>query len=159
MWVPELTFMQRSQLAQSLLTGLTCVLIGAGACCLADESTDLRDEVRQLRKIVEQQQQTIDSLNRKVVDLESGKSDVPEPAMRQLPGSSKVLLSGEAGVAFFVGGHESRYPNAMFRVDEAKLFVDAQLMNNAYFFAELNLTQREEPDESLTLGEIGRAHV
>ena len=35
-----------------------------------------------------------------------------------------------------------------------KLFVEAPLWTDTYFFSELNLTQREDPTESLQLGEL-----
>ena len=39
-------------------------------------------------------------------------------------------------------------------MDEAKLFVDAQVWGDVYAFAEINLASREEPDVDLHLGEL-----
>jgi len=64
------------------------------------------------------------------------------------------VISGEAGVAFFHSGSAGQFLNSEFRVDEAKLFVDAQVFDNIYFFTELNLTQRESQNESISFGEL-----
>ena len=66
----------------------------------------------------------------------------------------KVNISGEGGVGFFQSGREGAFPNSEFRVDEAKLFVEAPIIESVYFFAELNLATREAPDLSLQLGEL-----
>ncbi len=39
--------------------------------------------------------------------------------------SKRILLSGEVGAAFFDTGAEGQFPNDEFRIDEAKLFIDA----------------------------------
>ena len=65
-----------------------------------------------------------------------------------------VHLSGEGGAGFFETGSHGAFPNGEFRVDEAKLFVDAQVWGDVYAFAELNLASREEPDVILNLGEL-----
>lgn len=67
--------------------------------------------------------------------------------------SKKILLSGEGGLAFFDTGQDGQFPNAEFRVDEAKLFVDASPGDDVYFYAELNLTSRESKDE-FEVGEL-----
>lgn len=64
-----------------------------------------------------------------------------------------VIISGEGGVAVFDSGPEGDFPNTEFRVDEAKLFVDASIWNDVYFFTELDLTTREDEDY-LELGEL-----
>ena len=57
-------------------------------------------------------------------------------------------------MAFFNTGREGLFPNAEFRVDEAKLFVEAPIWGDVYFFTELNLMTREAQDLSLQLGEL-----
>lgn len=69
-------------------------------------------------------------------------------------GESKFHLSGEGAVAFFDTSREGPFPNDEFRVDEAKLFVEAAVHEDIYFFGEVNFTTREEPDEHLEVGEL-----
>jgi hypothetical protein len=69
-------------------------------------------------------------------------------------GSPAIRLSGEAGLAFFHQGSEGQFPNAEFRVDEARLFLDAKVFTDVYLFGELNLIVREQDEEYLQLGEL-----
>jgi hypothetical protein len=46
------------------------------------------------------------------------------------------------------------FPNSEFRVDEAKLFVEASLREDIYFYSELNLLTRESDDEDFHIGEL-----
>lgn len=68
--------------------------------------------------------------------------------------SSKIHFSGEGGAGFFDTGPEGQFPNGEFLVDEAKLFVEAEIRNGIYFFGEINLITREEGDDNLHLGEL-----
>jgi hypothetical protein len=87
--------------------------------------------------------------------LDDLKTDLKESAK---PSSTlsfgKVNISGEGGVGFFNSGHEGIFPHSEFRVDEARLFVEAAVWNDVYFFGELNLLTREAYDLSLQLGEL-----
>lgn len=65
-----------------------------------------------------------------------------------------MRLSGEGGAAFFRSGSAGQFPNSEFRVDEARLFVEAPIWDETYFFTELNLIQREDNTEPLKLGEL-----
>jgi hypothetical protein len=64
-----------------------------------------------------------------------------------------IHLNGEGGVAVFDTGVEGKFPNDEFRVDEMKLFVDAQVWKDIYAFAEINLATRESED-NLNIGEL-----
>jgi hypothetical protein len=66
----------------------------------------------------------------------------------------QIIISGEGGVAFFDTGPDGIFPNSEFRVDEAKLFVEASLWDDIYFYSELNLLTRESDDEDFHLGEL-----
>jgi hypothetical protein len=68
--------------------------------------------------------------------------------------SDRLRINGEAGAALFDTGEEGQYPDNEFLVEEAKLFVEASIVDDIYVFAEINLLQREEPDEGLELGEL-----
>ncbi|MBI2925567.1 MAG: response regulator [Verrucomicrobia bacterium] len=137
---------------------------------LSRQLQELRRQNEQLQQQLLQQQELIEKLTEKVSRLEGAEerraadsaslkegAGVPSADRGLLGGPLKagnVVLSGEAGLAFFrseAGGH---FPNNEFRVDEAKLFLDARVWKDVFFFTELNLTQREEQNEDVRLGEI-----
>lgn len=89
------------------------------------------------------------SLNKLAEDFQN--DSAPAPGKESAFG--KVRISGEGGVGFFETGSDGAYPNAEFRVDEAKLFVDASVWGDVYAFAEINLAQRENDNVKLELGE------
>jgi Putative beta-barrel porin-2, OmpL-like. bbp2 len=68
--------------------------------------------------------------------------------------SDKIRISGEAGGAFFDTEEEGEFPNEEFLIDEAKLFVEAEIVNHIYVFGEFNIVLREEPGENFELGEL-----
>lgn len=68
--------------------------------------------------------------------------------------AGEIRLSGEAGVAFFRTGSGGMYPNSEFRVDDAKLFVEAQVHKDIYFYGGLDITTREQSDEYFHTGEL-----
>ena len=142
----------------------------------AQNADDLKNEIEQLReqnhllqKQLGQQQEMIDQLSRKLSGLEitnqqrdadwqSLKADVANapPPLEKTPGFSlgNVVISGEGGAGFFETQRNGQYPNAAFRVDEARLFVDAPIWQDVYFYGELDLQTREQDDEGLYLGEL-----
>lgn len=123
---------------------------------VADEANELRQQLRQLQQRVEQQQHVIEGLQQKLGELTEHlpASATASDASHGISLGGKVLLSGEAGVAFFSTGKDGAFPNQEFRLDEAKLFVDAEVFPNVYFFTELNLTEREEPETATEIGEL-----
>jgi hypothetical protein len=67
---------------------------------------------------------------------------------------NNVVISGEGGVGFFETGKNGQFPNAAFRVDEARLFVDAPIWDDVFFYGEVDLMTREENDLGVYLGEL-----
>jgi len=143
----------------------------------ADESNDLRDQLRQLQQQNSQlqqqllhQQQLIDDLSHRLSDVEAEnqkhgtetgatKAEVEQPTTATAESSKpfafgKLILSGEGGVAFFDSGSDGQYPHAEFRIDEARLFVDAQVWDDTYFFTELDLATRESSSIETSLEEL-----
>ena len=135
------------------------------------EDAEPRRELEALRKsnaaleeLVRQQASVIAGLNRRVTAIEqtgTKGTEGDEAADGATPATTssglklgRINLSGEVGVAFFHSGSEGAFPNAEFRVDEAKLFVEAPVWGNVYFFTELNLAQRESRDLALRVGEF-----
>ena len=145
-------------------------LLTGGVCANGEETPDLREQVRQLQRQndslqqqLQHQQQIINSLDKRLTEFQTNTLRqaaaaaapvLPGPADRPGLSFGRIQLSGEAGVGFFQSGREGQYPHGEFRIDEAKLFVDAQVFDNVFFFTELNLTQREESYESVCVGEI-----
>ena len=148
----------------------------ASAPSRADDSSETTQRLRQLedqnkafQEQLRKQQELIESLSRKVGDLQQTntqhseelnhlENEMKEPAAPAKSSGAfslgKINISGEGGVAFFNSGSEGAFPNAEFRVDEAKLFVEAPIWNNVYFFSEINVMTRESLDLSLQLGEL-----
>jgi hypothetical protein len=165
---------RRKTTAFAFRTLLLALLFG---CATASQAADTNVE-NQLRALEQQnealqsqlrrQQELIDSLRNDVAGIrqaneqrdaesEADKTAATTPdEISKSAGFSfgKVHLSGEGGAGLFETGSEGAFPNAEFRVDEAKLFVDAQVWGDVYAFAELNLATREEPDVDLHLGEL-----
>jgi hypothetical protein len=127
---------------------------------------ELRQQNQLLQEQLKRQQQFIDDLTRKVSALESTSperksAEVPslEPARESWRSAidsalGKVHLSGEGGIGFFESQSHGQSPNSEFRVDEAKLFVEAPIWGEVYFFSELNLFQREDPEFNIRPGEL-----
>src|SRR5688572_24150521 len=114
---------------------------------LSQRLREFRQENEVLQKQLQKQQEQIEQLSRKVATLqEQREADPPagEPAILK-----KVHLSGEGGAAFFHTGSQGQFPNSEFRIDEAKLFVEASIWDEVYFFSEINFFTREETDEGI----------
>ncbi|HET7626210.1 MAG TPA: hypothetical protein VFM25_13185 [Verrucomicrobiae bacterium] len=139
-----------------------------GGIAIAAETEDqlrlLQQQNEALQRQLNQQQKTIDALVRQVREIQNSNANSSEesaPAQDDFERKSasgfslgKVQISGEGGVGLFETGSNGRFPNSEFRVDEAKLFVDAPVWGNVYGFAELNLAQQEGDDVTLELGEL-----
>ena len=106
-----------------------------------------------LRNELTAQRQVIDDLQTR---LNSGSPTTLHTPNRPLVGMKfgRIHLSGEGGVAYFHTGSDGQYPNGDFRVDEAKLFLEAPLWESTYIFSELDLVTREANDEFFHLGEL-----
>lgn len=161
---------RRVVLCACAVTGFTL----AGESLRADDAAtkeqllQLQEQNKALQEQLRQQQSLIDSLTRKVDKIERADSQqgreldhlesqvkegyVNSKAAGDYP-LGKVSVSAEGGVAFFNSGSEGAFPNSEFRVDEARLFVEAPIIENVYFFGEINLMTREADDLSVQLGE------
>ncbi len=150
--------------------------LATGGRLQADTLEDTRRQLESLKQhnaaleaLVQQQASLIENLGRRVTDLEQANtkraetaavapaSDANDLLPPKSPGGlnfGKVNLSGEGGVAFFNTGRDGDWPNSAFRVDEAKLFVEAPIWSDVYFFSEINLATRENDDLNVELGEI-----
>jgi hypothetical protein len=144
---------------------------------LGDEPSELKQELNQLREQnrllqqqLQQQQQMIDQLSRKFSDLQRTNDqlqsdwrtlqrDVSEsvsPPGKNGAGPSlgNVTISAEGGVGIFETGKNGEFPNAEMRVDEARLFLEAPLWGDAYFYGQVDLLTRESYNNDISLGEL-----
>ena len=148
---------------RALLLALWFALTATSRAAVTNIESLLQTLIQQnetLQSQLHQQQELIDSLRRDVAgihqadekrdaEMATAKTAAPELEEPSRPAGfnfGKVHLSGEGGAGLFETGSEGAFPNSEFRVDEAKLFVDAQVWGDVYAFAELNLASREEPD-------------
>jgi hypothetical protein len=149
---------------------IVCALLVAPQT-LADDAPETKQQLQELKQEnlslqeqLKKQAALIEALTHKVNNLEQTSTqrgreidalkDNAPPAPATVGSTlGKVNLSGEGAVAFFNSGRNGLFPNSEFRVDEAKLFIEAPVMNDVYFYTELNLITREAFDLSLQLGE------
>ncbi|MFA5058920.1 MAG: hypothetical protein WC485_12455, partial [Opitutaceae bacterium] len=134
---------------------------------LEAQLTGLLEQNRQLQQQLQDQQKQIDELRRRLDVLhktgaqgataapapENAGPSAPDIPIRFAP-EKQVVISGEAGLGFFHSGPDGQYPNSDFRVDEAKLFLEAPVGSRAYVFSEFDLTLRESSDETFHLGQF-----
>jgi hypothetical protein len=143
--------------------------VGVFSCTapLRADDTNLEQQIQLLQQqnsILQQQLQkqneSLDSLAKKVRDLEATSAEKENSAPENTaPGKSglnfgRVNLSGEGGVAFFNTGSEGFAPQSDFRVDEARLFVEAPIWKEVYFYGDVDLATRENNNLNLQLGEL-----
>jgi hypothetical protein len=141
----------------ALLTAASPAFFAAESRSLEDRLNALETQNQSLRQELAEQKQTIRDLQSRLESpatssaSRDGESRMPPPAGLNL---GRVHLSGEGGVAFFHTSSDGQHPDGSFRVDEAKLFVEAPLWDSTYFFGELDLVIREANDEFFHLGEL-----
>jgi hypothetical protein len=136
---------------------------------LKKEIEELRQQNRLLQEQLQQQRQMIDQLSGKVsglqqtnqqtqTDLHALQASVENaPTLPEKPKSlsmGHVVISGEGGAGLFDTQSAGKYPNAAFLLDEARLFIDAPVWGDVYFYGEVDLQTREEYDLGVYLGEL-----
>lgn len=118
----------------------------------AEPAPDLKELVEQNRQLVEQvraQQKQIDELRSRLDRIDD---DAPSVAVADT--SRALRLSGEASIAYFHSEDLGSSPEGEFRVDDARIFVEAPIWKNVYFFGGLEITTREANDEYFHVGEL-----
>lgn len=142
--------------------------VRADDTAMEQQLQQLREQNQALQEQLRKQQGLIDSLTHKVNEIQESSARSAQELDRLTSEQkdagvsakgvaastmSKLSISGEAGVGFFNTGSKGMFPNSEFRVDEARLFIEAPVQDSVYFFGELNLMTREALDLSLQLGE------
>jgi hypothetical protein len=139
---------------------LPCATVFAATTNVEDEVRLLREQNALLQQQVQKQGTALDTLSKKVQQLESANEahDVAagENSATEKSGFNigKVNISGEGGVAFFNTGSDGFAPQSDFSVDEARLFVEAPVWNEVYFYGDVDLATRENNNLNLQLGEL-----
>ena len=131
----------------------------------------LEEQNRQLQQQLREQGEDVKRLNARVRELEVGRN---VPATENIKAESaptsdrgtqsgiltrnisseNIIISGEGGIGLFHQGSQGQFRNAEFRVDEAKLFLDAKVWEDVYLFAEGNLFFREQYEDHPEVGEL-----
>jgi hypothetical protein len=166
--------MAHQNVGTSLLCVCAAIALGSSSAIFADEANIenrfrvLEQQNEQLLLQVRKQQELIEALSRQVTVIrESHSTDTADnprkqEAMDTVPDSSGISaikqsgvhISGEGGVGFVTTGSEGFAPHSQFRVDEARLFIEAPLWKDVYFYGETDLATRENVNLNLKLGEL-----
>ncbi len=138
----------------ALLTAASFSTFAAEPGSLEQRLNALEAQNQLLRQELAEQKQTIRELQTRLQERSSTEDPAVEPGPERGFNLGRIHLSGEGGVAFFHTSSNGQYPDSSFRVDEAKLFLEAPLWDSTYFFGELDLVIREANDEFFHLGEL-----
>lgn len=168
--------MSRPPLAPSCAALLAIIVAFGRPCAAASDApasdlSELTARNRQLQSQVENQQRQINELRQRLDAMQSTLA-VKEPVRAEadftpapprepmrfaspaISSGKEIRVSGEVGVGFFKTRSNGAFPHAEFRVDEARLFVEAPVWKNVYFFTGLELTTRESRDNNMHIGEM-----
>lgn len=141
----------------AVLPGMTLSAADSNA---AEALRLLREQNALLQVQVQKQGSALDTLTKKVGQLESanaaravaaGENPAPSSSGFNVGG---VHISGEGGVAFFHTGKDGFAPHSEFRVDEARVFLEAPIWENVYFYSDIDFATRESTGLSTQLGEL-----
>jgi hypothetical protein len=124
---------------------------------------ELQQQNAILQQQVEKENQAIESLSEKVEALEATNAAQQNTSAENAPPAAptaygynlgSVNVSAEGGVAFFDTDRNGFSPDSDFRVDEARLFVEAPVWKEVYFQGEVDLATREYPSLNVQMGEL-----
>jgi hypothetical protein len=154
-----------------LIGSSTALIFFQGAVPACADTTNFEQAVQELSKQnlelkaqLEHQTEVLNSLSQKVNELEAanpnpattGGTAADDAAVPTKGGVNfgNINISGEGGVAFFNTGENGFAPDSDFRVDEARLFVEAPIWKEVYFYSDIDLATRENPGLQLNLNEL-----
>ena len=130
----------------------------AGVCLLAGlVCAEPTAETEQLAQRVAQLQSDIARLQDQMAKLDQAAAPAAEGAAGGGSGwtlNTPLALSGQGAIAYFDTGARGGAPNREFRLDEARLFLDARLAETVFLYTELNYTEREDDNTDVRVGEI-----
>jgi len=138
----------------------SATLLSAGDTNLEQQVELLREQNAMLLQQLQRQSQSLDALTQKVQDLETANAgrEAATAGDATRPGNGfnfgKVILGGEGGVGFSKTGPEGFAPNSEFTVNEARLFLEAPIWKDVYFYCEVDLATPENHNTQVYLGEL-----
>ena len=129
---------------------------------LLRENAEMRAQMQKQQGVIEMLSRTVEQIHKveaeRAVEPGQIQNELKEAGAESGASSGfslgKVRISGEGGAGFFESGSDGSFPNSEFRVDEAKLFVDAPVWGEVYAFAELKLASHEASDLYVNMGEL-----
>ena len=144
------------------LSGIVCLVfitvsVPAEDTNLANEVKLLREQNALLQQQVKQQGEQINSLSRQFYDLQSAQianDNNEKPASGPTSLLNKVIIGGEGGAGYSITGPEGNSANGKFQLNDARLFLDAPVWDDVYFYGEVVLAYPGQEDNSLELGEL-----
>jgi hypothetical protein len=158
---------RRLPVPHRLLLGFVIVgfgLYAATAAAAFAEDTNLVNQLRELREQnallqqqVRQQGEQIEVLSRQFRErlaAQSTGAGAEKTAGEKTSVLSKVVIGGEGGAGYSITGAKGFAPNGEFRVNDARLFVDAPVWDDVYFHGEMVLAYPGQSDRQLELGEL-----
>jgi Phosphate-selective porin O and P len=135
-------------------------LARAGDTNLEAQVQLLSEQNAMLQQQLEKQSRSLDALTQKVQGLEAVNTE-HENTTSENPAPTKggfnfgrVVLSGEGSVGFQKTGAQGFSPNSSFTVQEARLFLDAPVWKDVYFYTEVDLATPEQNNTQVYLGEL-----
>jgi hypothetical protein len=119
----------------------------------------LREQNAILQQQLQKQSQSLDALSQKVQGLEAADTERGNAASENsAPAKSgfmdKVVLGAEGGIGFFQTDSGGFAPDSEFSVNEARLFIDAPVWREVYFYGQLDLATPENSGTQASLDEL-----
>ena len=169
--------MKRLNIRSLLVACVFAGLVGfGGSLCAGDGSFDpllvqrLIEENGLLQDHLREQGERLEELTRIVNEMRSTQSpqvqssgaeignnhpfSAPQKVSWKNPRQDNIVIGGEGGILFISQERDGAFPNSEFRIDGARLFVDAKLWESMYLFTELNIAERESSNKDLRVGEL-----
>ncbi len=153
-----MTFWPCSIMVASLF--ISVVSLQAGDANLRNKCNCCANKNAMLQQQLQKQSQSLDALTQKVQGLEAANTQ-RENASLENPAPAgggfslnKVVLGGEGGIGFFKTGSQGFAPDSEFRVDEARIFIEAPIWKDVYFYGEVDLATPENNNTQVYLGEL-----
>lgn len=113
----------------------------------------LADQNQRLQQLVQEQQHALEELRGEFRGLQD-RVDGPGASAPAAGRAHEIRVSGQVGMAYFKTGSAGQFPNGEFRLDDAKVILEAPVAKNVYVTTGLDLQTRETSDENLHLGEF-----
>lgn len=131
--------------------GLLVIAAGAGPIASTEAVSPMRETPAAGDAALQVLQQRLDQLQRQVEALQADAAGTPAPGSDPAP---RLRWGGAGALAYFDTGRAGAFPHDEFRIDEARLFLNARLDESVFLFAELIIEQRESPNQDLRIGEF-----